>query len=152
MICPHCKGDFSPKVSFQKYCKTGCQNAAARIRWIEAHGGRKNIPVLRRQDFSVGKRFSVVKFGAKRRRLSFELTKHVFEQLVSQPCFWCGGLLPKTGGGVDRVDNSVGYTLANSVPCCVQCNKAKNTYSKESFLEWVRRVYEKHLERKCPTR
>jgi 5-methylcytosine-specific restriction endonuclease McrA len=27
--------------------------------------------------------------------------------------------------GIDRVDNSIGYTPDNCVPCCTQCNRIK---------------------------
>ena len=143
-----CGKPFEPKVSFQKYCSKTCQNASARRRWISSHGGRQNILALSRQDVSVGKRFAVLKFAAKERGFAVELTRQDFERITNQPCRWCGGLLPKTGGGIDREDNSVGYTAENSVPCCTQCNNAKNTYSREAFLGWVQRVYDKNIREK----
>ena len=42
--------------------------------------------------------------------------------------------------GLDRVDNSEGYTLENVVSCCVVCNKAKGTMSYEDFMTYLRRV------------
>ena len=45
-----------------------------------------------------------------------------------------------TYNGIDRVDNTRGYTLDNVVPCCFKCNRAKDTMTKEEFLEWVGRV------------
>ena len=44
--------------------------------------------------------------------------------------------------GIDRVDNSKGYTVDNSAPCCKFCNTAKNTMSEDGFYAWVKRVYE----------
>jgi hypothetical protein len=46
--------------------------------------------------------------------------------------------------GIDRVDNSLGYTLENSVPCCTRCNIAKGTLTLEDFKEHVKKMY-KHL-------
>lgn len=43
--------------------------------------------------------------------------------------------------GIDRVDNSIGYTEGNVVPCCITCNKAKSKQTSEEFLKWVQRVY-----------
>ena len=139
-----CHDNFVPKNSRQKYCSSLCCGYAARARWISSHGGRKNIPALVRRDFSIGKRFSVLKFAAKSRGLVVELTRAQYAEIVSHPCFWCGDVLPKTGGGIDRRDNSKDYIFENSVPCCTQCNNGKSDSSEQDFMNWVSRVYEKH--------
>ena len=43
--------------------------------------------------------------------------------------------------GIDRLDNSVGYTKENCVPCYKMCNYAKNKFTMEEFLIWINRVY-----------
>lgn len=55
------------------------------------------------------------------------------------PAVKCGPTL--TYNGIDRIDNSNGYTPDNCVSCCEACNRAKATMSVEEFLGWVRRVY-----------
>ena len=49
--------------------------------------------------------------------------------------------------GIDRVDNDKGYVRGNIVPCCTNCNIAKNTFLITEFEEWINRVYE-HLKNK----
>lgn len=44
--------------------------------------------------------------------------------------------------GIDRIDNNIGYTKENSVPCCKYCNFAKHTMTEADFYSWIRRVYE----------
>lgn len=44
--------------------------------------------------------------------------------------------------GIDRKNNSKGYTLENAVPCCGQCNIAKASFTEHEFISWVRMVYE----------
>lgn len=44
--------------------------------------------------------------------------------------------------GIDRVDNSIGYTYENSAPCCSRCNFAKHTMSRGDFLQWIQKVYD----------
>jgi hypothetical protein len=39
--------------------------------------------------------------------------------------------------GIDRLDNALGYTTANSVPCCKPCNQAKNDRSVDEFRDWA---------------
>lgn len=97
------------------------------------------------------------KKGAEIRNYSFLLTKEEFKKLTSSNCFYCGqepiriskhytSNKPASYGnytynGVDRWDNSLGYTLENSLPCCKDCNIAKGSKEGEEFLDWVIRLY-----------
>jgi hypothetical protein len=73
--------------------------------------------------------------GAKRRNLPWLLTQEQFRRLVEQPCRYCGsyrgGRHVHVNGniynftGIDRVDNSLGYTIENVVSCCGKCNRFK---------------------------
>jgi hypothetical protein len=90
------------------------------------------------------------KRNAKTRGYEWLLSYDVFAKLIMSPCRYCGRTgVTKTpsrwtenesisNNGVDRLDNSVGYTEANSVPCCKTCNFAKSDLSVENFREWIR--------------
>jgi len=57
---------------------------------------------------------------------------------------WCGvwvGVEARVDG-VDRVDNTKGYTKENCVPCCKICNRLKSDLTKEEFEEYQKRVKE----------
>lgn len=93
--------------------------------------------------------------GARDRNLDFLLTREEFQTLIDQDCFYCGAkpVLRKVGdrlkhdiyaNGIDRVDNKVGYTLDNCVPCCKICNKAKLDFSQEEFISMCQRVVDRH--------
>lgn len=91
-----------------------------------------------------------------------ELTMDDVKTLVFAPCHYCGQI----GGreyrdydrkahrrisdttiqynGIDRIDSTKGYTRANVVPCCWDCNRAKGNLPLEQFHAWLQRVY-KHL-------
>jgi hypothetical protein len=43
--------------------------------------------------------------------------------------------------GVDRVNNSLGYTKDNCKPCCKMCNKMKGTMSLEEFKSFIINAY-----------
>lgn len=108
-------------------------------------------------------------FAAKERGYEWQLTKEKAIELAQQPCHYCGiapskftvardqylancrreGTSPDLefaekkvieANGLDRVDNMQGYTDANTVPCCVHCNRAKRDHSVEDFLAWVHRL------------
>ncbi len=76
-------------------------------------------------------RFKASKREAARRNLEWTLTYEDFEDLASNECFYCNGILgscKNSGSGLDRVDNDKGYEYDNLRPCCVICNKIKNNF------------------------
>ena len=95
------------------------------------------------------------KANAKSRGYEWALTREHAVSLMRQNCFYCDAApaqvaisrnrnsknyTPFFYNGLDRVDNSRGYTTNNVVPCCFVCNRAKDTMSLEKFREWVFRV------------
>lgn len=88
--------------------------------------------------------------GAEKRGLSFELTVTDVKSMIVSECWYCGSAPSRSVkstrplglySGIDRKDNEVGYSLENCVPCCAQCNRAKNKFPASVFLSWVYRVY-----------
>jgi hypothetical protein len=77
----------------------------------------------------------------------------VYREALVSDCYYCG-VTPSqvvrrndlngefVYNGIDRLDNSIGYTKANSVSCCWRCNRAKFNDDLKDFKEWVRCVYE----------
>lgn len=67
-----------------------------------------------------------------RRNISFELTLTELRQIVSKKtCYFTGRRFVNDGSSpdklsLDRLDNSIGYTKENTVPCCVWVNRLKN--------------------------
>lgn len=96
--------------------------------------------------------FLSYKRSAASRGHSFDLSKDEFRALTKDNCHYCGVVpmqVVKAGhgvngeyvyNGIDRVNNSIGYTPENSRPCCGQCNMAKNTLGEVEFYEWIERV------------
>ena len=89
---------------------------------------------------------------ANKRKYTFELTKEQFKSLTNQNCHYCNQKPNQkqqgkdlngsyTYNGIDRVDNSKGYTLSNCVPCCGACNRAKMDMSQNEFLSWIADIY-----------
>lgn len=81
--------------------------------------------------------YSVYKSQAKKRAHEFSLSVDDFEKIVSEPCHYCGDYFV----GIDRKDNSKGYTLENSLPCCKHCNIAKRDMRYDVFLNHIRKIY-----------
>ncbi len=87
---------------------------------------------------------------ARARGYEFLLTKEEFSNIFRKECNYCGSIglsnhkyrrnnFPYTG--IDRIDNTRGYTLDNSVPCCKFCNSMKNVLSAEDFLSHIKKIF-----------
>jgi len=91
------------------------------------------------------------KRSARIRGHTFELTREETLHLMRQPCLYCNappGNKRKGRGkhqetdtvvyqGVDRIDNDLGYSIANCTPCCFSCNKKKKAMK---FDTWIARI------------
>lgn len=93
--------------------------------------------------------------NAKRRGYSVEITKEEFVEISTKSCFYCGEdpkdvkwrhipewAAPAKINGIDRRNNSIGYTMENSVACCSRCNRSKSNDDESEFLSWLKRAYQ----------
>lgn len=94
--------------------------------------------------------FSKYKSAAQRRGLEWELTEEQFLDYTHKNCFYCGSS-PSTEtnygangevvyNGIDRVDNSLGYTQDNCVSCCKDCNYLKGSFSLIDFTRIIGKI------------
>jgi hypothetical protein len=81
------------------------------------------------------------KRNAKVRGIVWELTKEQSHKILKEPCSYCEYFDEVTLSGIDRVDNSKGYTLENSVSYCRWCNWGKNERTIEQFKNWIVKLY-----------
>lgn len=87
----------------------------------------------------------------------FELSREELYEMSQKPCHYCGEVKTQKKdkkeiegifkyNGIDRIDNSEGYTKENCVTACKKCNYKKRTDSKEEFLDWIQKVYKNSVE------
>jgi len=81
----------------------------------------------------VGSSYNSYATRAKKKGLDFSLTQDEFDDLRKRECYICGNQYSHLIG-VDRVNNSRGYTLDNCKPCCNMCNLIKREYTLDSVL------------------
>lgn len=89
--------------------------------------------------------------NAKKRGLIWDIDEFQIIHLTQQRCHYCG-IEPNMRqygnqingdyiyNGMDRVDNDIGYTLDNVVPCCKQCNKMKSDTTRDKFIKHCKEV------------
>lgn len=51
------------------------------------------------------------------------LSDWMIDNIIKKPCVHCGDT---NRIGCDRIDNNKGHTKDNVVPCCYECNCARN--------------------------
>jgi hypothetical protein len=141
--CPNCNTEtwkFSNTLTGLKYpCKRCYDNS---MKLYENEG-----PAIR-------KAFMSLKSNAKSRGLSVELSEDNFFEIAKNKCIYCDAsptekTPPKKWqisvylNGIDRVDNSIGYTVENSVACCKQCNWSKKDLTLEEWNLWIDMIIKK---------
>lgn len=94
----------------------------------------------------IHKIYQEYKNSASFRGLEFLLAEEDFKIIISKNCYHCTAKpkLYNVGArkffegiyknGVDRLDNTKGYVLANCVPCCSTCNYSRQDLS---VMEWA---------------
>jgi len=78
--------------------------------------------------------YTVYRFNAKKRGYEFHLTYGEFAALIEMPCHYCGHKSIMTLNGIDRVNNRLGYTVDNTVPCCTNCNLMKRDQVEAQYI------------------
>lgn len=117
----------------------GCLSRESRLRRISVHHSDITAVIL----------------GYKRHAMlrghEWELERGTVVALIQKSCFYCGAppknlkrtknsIAPFYYNGIDRIDNTAGYTPGNVVACCRICNRAKETLTVQEFAEWAGRL------------
>ncbi len=140
-------------------CSCACgRSTCAKVIIVDSSalsGGKMNSCRMHQFDqavpYATRQYFTSMRSRAKQRGYAFELTLDEFRAIIQQPCHYCGtidirssksvyGHFTPLRNGIDRSDNTQGYTLSNSVPCCAKCNRAKLTMTAQEYLEHCERV------------
>lgn len=66
------------------------------------------------------------KNSARRRKHKWDISDEDYFSIISEGCKYCKSpVLGTSGGSLDRLDNKLEYTMANTVGCCKRCNQLK---------------------------
>ena len=120
---------------------------------------QKNI--LTTGEASLNMYYGDYRWRAKTKKISFEISKSEFKELIFSKCFFCDeppsrqypshGRLKKRipngfiyVNGIDRKDSDKGYEKDNCLPCCSICNKAKLNMPIKKFENWLLKLAKKY--------
>jgi hypothetical protein len=83
------------------------------------------------------------KAKAEERGVEWTLTEDEYAKALGEGiCHWCKGMVFGNGVGLDRIDNTAGYSVGNVNPCCPTCNMERRTltYAEYTAVWMVRRM------------
>jgi hypothetical protein len=109
--------------------------------------------------------FRHYRVSATKRNLVFDIDFDKFKEICEQNCHYCAKVpSPRNAysspslqinravetiisawinaNGIDRLNNDLGYIATNVVPCCPDCNYAKQELSKNNFFKLIKKIYE----------
>jgi len=101
------------------------------------------------EDLTISRVLCDYRKSARVKGYTFELSHEHIAELINKECHYCGaepGNSMKqhnrmiTYQGIDRLDNSKGYTPDNVVSCCIVCNKMKKALSHDEFVTHILKV------------
>lgn len=136
-LCPHRKRKTECKVCY------GCKHGRLRGHCVECGGHAICLHKKHRTKCPDCSPMGVYKgyaWGAKKRSQEFLLSFEEYSKISSSACVYCGDQSGRNG--IDRKNNSLGYTVKNSVSCCSKCNLMKRDYTEKEFLDHIIAVFE----------
>lgn len=122
----------------KEYAQKHKSDAVRRTQKYIANNKDKFLAYRHSYNRTIGAGYLSYKSRALKTGKEFDFSSEEFSALVGLPCRYCGD--DSTRIGVDRVDNTLGYTKENAAPCCKMCNFMKRDYSVEQFLSHVQRI------------
>lgn len=145
-VCWLCKCDCGKHIIVIGYSLRNGHTRSCGCLWkenLEKEQGKLRLPKGISARNAILRQHTIV---AKRRNLEHALTDEQIIALHKENCHYCDAppsniySHPDYNGsytytGIDRVDNSKGYTIDNVAPCCFKCNNRKRTKTYDEFLE-----------------
>ena len=142
------------------FFKVQCIHCGAiRERELYSNSGWNRYPTCpecpRRKNTYYELRFKEYIYSAEKRKKEWNLSFDDFVNISTQKCFYCGAepeiqyrqqtgcneMLGDKFNGIDRINSDLGYSIDNCVPCCSICNMMKTNYTKEYFLNHIKKIY-----------
>jgi hypothetical protein len=143
-ICLGCGKEITELLDGKRDKVQRCAECYEKLKKIEENRGPRKRNYLEEKKANLDKYLLSYIQCAKSRNIAFELTKEEFEQMVINPCYYCGSYNEKEVVGIDRLKSSKNYTIENCVPCCKTCNFMKGTLSKNTFITQTHKIAIQH--------
>lgn len=84
-----------------------------------------------------GKTIPDMQGNAGKRDLEWTIGFDEYNALYDNPCHYCNRYIDGKGTGLDRIDNTKGYSLDNVLRCCWKCNRIRGDLLSVEEMEKV---------------
>jgi hypothetical protein len=78
--------------------------------------------------------------SARDKNLEFTISSEEYERIVCNTCYYCNITADKGFNGMDRKDQTQGYTVENCVNCCKMCNYMKKSLNDDVFVKRIEHI------------
>lgn len=143
----------SHRYFYKTKCDCGKEKIAAKANLV--HGNVKSCGCLKKVAPGIAvlrRKMALYKRNAEIKNRKFELNEDAFLKLCQQDCFYCGSKPIKVrynqshngdlyANGIDRLNNNLGYSIKNCVPCCKKCNTMKREVSFNEYKEKINTIF-----------
>ena len=134
-LCCYCGKDFTPFITNNHKTSQACVDCNAHQRKHDMQRKDRVINYAQRKASHAEAHYAEYIRSATKRTIEFLLSFLEFKSIVCQPCFYCGTVTAGESIGIDRFDNTKGYTVDNCRSCCDTCNRMKWTFHPLFFIE-----------------
>ena len=138
-------------------CKCSCGTTQSILTFPLTHGrltcakcSRKKVGLqmqLPDHRAALNRGITNLRSSAKRKGRVVDLSDDEIIELFKGNCYYCNTPYEEyddgsfSRNGIDRIDNTKGYTHTNSVTCCETCNRMKLMLSETAFVEHIEKIY-----------
>ena len=142
-LCVYCGKDFEPFQTRYNKDSVSCNNCSEK-QAKQDEKRKDRVRNYKNENFkNLSKYYKVYIKAATERGFDITIDFDIFSALVNTVCHYCNHSTPGEVNGIDRVDNTIGYTKENCVSCCWTCNRMKHAYHKNFFLQKCHIIKEK---------
>jgi hypothetical protein len=139
-ICVDCGGEYKKWMTEHAHLSMRCADCNEHQQTADKNRGDRGRNYKNENFRNPRRYYAEYVRGAAKRAYDMMLTYEEFHKLIINPCYYCHHKVDDEVNGIDRVDNTHGYTVDNCVPCCERCNLMKLDQTLEEFLARCRRI------------
>lgn len=144
--CMKCNRDFEPFLTRYAKESVNCKECSEKqkVQDTKRQDRIRNYMEERKNNLKIHYKH-YINGSLKRGYGDFQLDFDQFSELVQSPCHYCTLIKENEVNGIDRINNSLGYTKENCVSACWKCNRMKYLYHPVFFIEKCKIILKEYI-------
>jgi hypothetical protein len=137
-LCHKCGIEFETFKTSNNKDSTKCKKCFESQQKIEDNRDDRNRNYKEERKQFLETHFKMFINESSKRGYNVELNFEDYKELITKSCYYCNHYVESEAIGIDRINNSLGYTKENCVPCCEICNRIKSFYHPVFFINKIK--------------